>query len=238
MEACNLVSSSSCNLRPRLGRAVSLRASSVRVAASDREALRRVRSDPDPILSAGFASCPWPLKKRSYSVDSIVTEEEKKAEEEKEVFDGGIGKGGKGGNGGSDGGNGQNQNENNKKKIHDRYKQMLKSDPTNPLLLRNYGKFLHEVEDDVEGAEEMYGRALLENPADGEVFMLYGRLLWEKRRDKDRAAVYMDRAVEASPNDSEVLRARALFLWEAGEDEEDEEEGIEVVESHPLIAAF
>ncbi|CAJ2647218.1 unnamed protein product [Trifolium pratense] len=51
-------------------------------------------------------------------------------------------------------------------KIGAYYEEMLKSNPTDALLLRNYGKFLHEVEKNMVRAEEYYGRAILANPED------------------------------------------------------------------------
>lgn len=57
----------------------------------------------------------------------------------------GIGKGrmSGGGRGGNDFGTSGGSAD--RSKIGAYYQEMLKSDPTNPLLLRNYGKFLHEV---------------------------------------------------------------------------------------------
>ncbi|XP_057479066.1 uncharacterized protein LOC130766344 isoform X1 [Actinidia eriantha] len=86
-------------------------------------------------------------------------------------------------------------------KIRVYYEEMLKSNPTNSLLLRNYGKFLHEVERDLVKAKEYYGRAILASPGDGEVLSLYGKLIWETQRDEDRANSYFEQAVRASPND-------------------------------------
>ncbi|KAL7166852.1 hypothetical protein ACSBR2_037510 [Camellia fascicularis] len=104
------------------------------------------------------------------------------------------------------------------------YREMLKSNPTNSLLLRNYGKFLHEVEGDMVKAEEYYGRAILASPGDGEVLCLYGKLIWDTQRDEDRANFYFDQAILASPNDCMVLGLYARFMWEAEEEEEEEEE--------------
>ncbi|XP_004300413.1 PREDICTED: uncharacterized protein LOC101311096 [Fragaria vesca subsp. vesca] len=104
------------------------------------------------------------------------------------------------------------------------YLEMLKSNPSDPLLLRNYGQFLHEVEKDMVRAEEYYSRAILASPGDGEVLSLYGKLIWESQRDKDRAKSYFNRAVSASPDNSMVLGSFASFMWEAEEDEEDDEE--------------
>ncbi|WOL06311.1 hypothetical protein Cni_G15043 [Canna indica] len=146
-----------------------------------------------------------------------------------EYCGGGTGK--KGRKGGGDGGGG---GQNNRRRISDYYQQMLRSDPSNPLLLRNYGRFLHEVEGDAEGAAEYYGRAILENPEDGEVMSLYGKLLWEVHGNGERAEAYFERAVEASPDDCYVLGSYAQFLWDA----EDEEEDRRTEERLPLVEAF
>ncbi|CAA7403863.1 unnamed protein product [Spirodela intermedia] len=102
------------------------------------------------------------------------------------------------------------------------YREMLKADPGNPLLLRNYGIFLHEVEGDAVGAEDCYARAILGDPGDGELLSLYGNLIWEASGDEIRAERYLERAVEASPEDSHVLGAYAHFLWDAEDGEEEE----------------
>ncbi|KAH0642902.1 hypothetical protein KY289_033876 [Solanum tuberosum] len=116
------------------------------------------------------------------------------------------------------------------RKIGAYYKEMLNSDPMNSLLLRNYGKYLHEVERDFVKAEECYGRAILASPGDGEVLSLYGKLVWETQRDENRAKSYFDQAVHASPNDCTVLGSYAHFMWEAeGEEDEDEDEERETV---------
>ncbi|KAJ8773979.1 hypothetical protein K2173_009410 [Erythroxylum novogranatense] len=113
-----------------------------------------------------------------------------------------------------------------KRKLGDYYKQMLKSNPGNSLLLRNYGKYLHEVEGDTEGAEEYYGRAILANPGDGEVLSLYGKLIWDTRGDSERAQAYFGQAMISSPNDCMVLGSYAHFMWEAEAEEEEERRGI------------
>ncbi|ESW30282.1 hypothetical protein PHAVU_002G140000 [Phaseolus vulgaris] len=105
------------------------------------------------------------------------------------------------------------------------YVEMLKSNPTDALLLRNYGKFLHEVEKDTTRAEEYYARAILANPRDGELLSLYGSLIWETQRDEARAKSYFDQAIHADPNDCTVLGSYAHFMWEAEEEEEEEVNG-------------
>ncbi|XP_014520410.1 uncharacterized protein LOC106777346 [Vigna radiata var. radiata] len=127
--------------------------------------------------------------------------------------------------GGSDGGDhgdatvtGGNGGE--RMKIDAYYEEMLKTNPTDALLLRNYGKFLQEVEKDARRAEEYYGRAILANPSDGELLSLYGALIWETQRDEARAKSYFDQAIHAAPNDCTVLGSYAHFMWEAEEEEE------------------
>ncbi|KAI3905056.1 hypothetical protein MKX01_017302, partial [Papaver californicum] len=110
-------------------------------------------------------------------------------------------------------------------KLGDYYLEMLRSNPGDPLLLRNYGKFLYEVERDVSKAEEYYSRAILaSNPSgtDGEVLCLYGKLIWESQKDRSRANSYFERAVQVAPCDCFVMGAYAHFLWEAEEDDEEE----------------
>ncbi|BFG30989.1 hypothetical protein CerSpe_172630 [Prunus speciosa] len=128
------------------------------------------------------------------------------------------------------------------KKIGDYYQEMLKSNPGDPLLLRNYGKFLHEVENDVVGAEECYCRAILASPGDGDLLSLYAKLIWETHRDEERAKSYYEQAVSASPDDCMVLGSYAGFMWEAEEDEEEENEeinpNVQVSAAPALVHAF
>ncbi|GMJ12511.1 hypothetical protein like AT4G17940 [Hibiscus trionum] len=124
-----------------------------------------------------------------------------------------------------------------KSRIGDYYREMLKLNPGDSLLLRNYGKFLHEVEKDMDGAEEYYGRAILASPGDGEVLSLYGKLIWERHRDGSRAKSYFNRAVTASPDDCMVLGSYAHFLWDAEEDDDDDDDE-EVGASRVMAAAL
>ncbi|MBA0737119.1 hypothetical protein Gogos_010595 [Gossypium gossypioides] len=137
------------------------------------------------------------------------------------------------GTGGKIGGDNGDDSYGDKRKMGDYYREMLKQNTGDPLLLRNYGRFLHEVEKDMERAEEYYGRAILASPGDGEVLSLYGNLIWERHRDESRAKSYFDRAVTASPDDCMVLGSYANFLWDA---EEDDEEEVEM--SKAMVAAF
>ncbi|KAG4992208.1 hypothetical protein AAZX31_09G187800 [Glycine max] len=123
-------------------------------------------------------------------------------------------------------------------KIGAYYEEMLRSNPTDALLLRNYGKFLHEVEKDTARAEEYYGRAILANPGDGELLSLYGTLIWETQRDEDRAKSYFDQAIHAAPNDCTVLGSYAHFMWEAEEEEEVVNGGVTEITATEMIAAF
>ncbi|CDP13050.1 unnamed protein product [Coffea canephora] len=154
--------------------------------------------------------------------------------EEVEFPGGGIGKNWNSGGGGRDefgtGGNADLS------KIGAYYEEMIKSNPSNPLLLRNYGKFLHEVEGDLGRAEEYYGRAILASPGDGEVLSLYGNLIWENERDESRAKCYFDQAVQAAPDDCMVLGSYAHFMWEA-EDEDDDDDNDGDIVAAPAAAA-
>ncbi|KAL4570477.1 hypothetical protein LXL04_026132 [Taraxacum kok-saghyz] len=138
---------------------------------------------------------------------------------------------------------GSNNNEQNRNKIGEYYQQMLKSNPSDPLLLRNYGKFLHEVEGDTVKAEEYYGRAILANPGDGELLSLYGKLIWDTENDGERAKSYFDQAISASPDDCMVMGSYAQFMWEAEDDEDEnneEESGSKVLvpATQSMVSAF
>ncbi|KAK7844040.1 hypothetical protein CFP56_011649 [Quercus suber] len=150
---------------------------------------------------------------------------------------GGFGKGRKSG----DGDNGIGNDEE-KRKMAAYYLEMVKSNPGDSLLLRNYAKFLHEVEKDTVRAEEYYGRAILASPGDGELLSLYGRLIWETQRDGDRAKSYFDQAVYASPHDWYGTYSLFFFMWEAEEEEEDENEESKDISgssrSPALVAGF
>ncbi|WOG90090.1 hypothetical protein DCAR_0209331 [Daucus carota subsp. sativus] len=209
--------------------------------------IRRVSSESDLKLSGTFAKL---TRERSQSFPAIIPEEdyfsdvggggaltltengfnhENYTAVDDFAFSGdGIGKGRV--SGGSRGGNGfgSGGGSSDRKDVGAYYQEMLKSDPMNSLLLRNYGKFLHEVEGDSVKAEECYGRAILASPGDGEVLSLYGKLIWDTQRDGERAKSYFDQAVNASPDDSLVMGSYAQFMWEAEDDEEDAGEEIEM----------
>ncbi|CAL1373382.1 unnamed protein product [Linum trigynum] len=137
-------------------------------------------------------------------------------------LDGGNCNGGNNNGGGFGGrGEGNGGDNDNKRRMAEYYEQIIRSNPHDALLLRNYGKFLYEVEGDVKRAEEYYGRALLESPGDGEVLSLYARLIWENYKDQQRAFTYFHQAASASPNDCMVLGSYAHFMW-VSEDEEAE----------------
>jgi hypothetical protein len=101
---------------------------------------------------------------------------------------GGAGRGGSGGQGSGCG-------------MGEYYRRVLLLDPENPLLLRNYGRYLHEVEGDLAGAEGCYARALLACPGDADLLSLYGRVIWEASQENERAEAYFERAVQAAPDD-------------------------------------
>ncbi|PIA58580.1 hypothetical protein AQUCO_00500484v1 [Aquilegia coerulea] len=183
------------------------------------------------------------LKKKGVNLDSYdrmsgIWRERNVVKEEIEYCGGGLGKGRNigGGNGGNRGGNGDISSGGNadQSNMSDYYQKLLKSDPGNPLVLRNYGKFLHEMKGDVVKAEECYSRAILASPGDGELLSLYGKLIWDSSKDGVRAQSYFDQAVQAAPDDCYVMGSYANFLWNSEEDdEEDEERSDQVIRSTP-----
>ncbi|KAG2315328.1 hypothetical protein Bca52824_018450 [Brassica carinata] len=206
------------------------------------DGMRRVSSESDVIRSErmlkSVASKPSPAKipeedddfRFSEAWGSLIWKESGAPAEEQGVSGGGGGSGYSGGKG--EGGGGYED----RSKIGDYYREMLKSDPSNSLLLLNYGKFLYEVEKDAERAVEYYGRAILENPGDGEALSMYGKLIWETKRDEKRARGYFDQAVSASPDDCMVMGSYAHFMWEAEDEDGDEEEDL-MVASPALVSA-
>ncbi|KAH0433809.1 hypothetical protein IEQ34_026940 [Dendrobium chrysotoxum] len=196
--------------------------------------LRRVRSDTDLIgstpLSPRGARSSTPATLAEVEEANLVAGGWNRIEVvEEELLGGGKGNGKK-----SAGGSGSRGRDNGDQDIGSYYQERLRADSGNPLLLTNYGRFLHEVEEDFKKAEEYYSRAILVSPDDGEVISLYGRLLWESQRDCKRAEAYYGRAVAASPDDCYVLGSYAHFLW----DTEDEEEEGRVALSSPLVEAL
>ncbi|KAL0918182.1 hypothetical protein M5K25_010176 [Dendrobium thyrsiflorum] len=204
--------------------------------------IRRVRSDTDLLRSAPFRSRwspPMRFSEEKEKANLVMSMSPAIAEEAEDLLysGGGMGNGRKMG-GGSGGKRGGEANREEDSRIGTYYQEMLKTDPGNPLLLRNYGRFLHEVEGDLERAEEYYGRAILASPNDGELLSLYGRLVWESQRDSNRAESYHERAVEASPDNCYVMGSYAHFLWDAEEEEEEDEEEGRVASSSPFVEAF
>ncbi|RZC94011.1 hypothetical protein C5167_016709 [Papaver somniferum] len=104
--------------------------------------------------------------------------------------------------------------------IQQYYENILKDNPYNPMILRNYAQYMYKIRGDHKKAEELYSRALLVEPNDGDILSEFARLRWEVYSEKEAASNYFARAVHASPQNSDVLAAYASFLWEAEEGEE------------------
>lgn len=100
---------------------------------------------------------------------------------------------------------------------------LAKNGHGNPLLLRNFAQFLHEVQGDCIRAKEYYQRAILADPGDGELHSQYAKLLWDVFGDKEGAESHLQRALQAAPDDCHVLGSYASFLWDT--EEVDDEEG-------------
>ncbi|XP_021738596.1 uncharacterized protein LOC110705068 [Chenopodium quinoa] len=81
------------------------------------------------------------------------------------------------------------------------YKNMIKDNPGNGLLLGNYARFLKEVKGDLAKAEEYCKRAILAKAEDGNVLSLYGELIWQISQDVTQAETYFHQAVLSYPND-------------------------------------
>eukprot|EP00850_Spirogloea_muscicola_P008036 SM000042S15303 [mRNA] locus=s42:256902:258699:+ [translate_table: standard] len=105
------------------------------------------------------------------------------------------------------------------------YRQALRADPGNPLLLRNYARFLFEIQQDYVRAEEYYERAILANPGDGEILAQYAKLVWDAHHDMERASSYFEHAIRAAPEDCYVLAAHASFLWNSENGDESQAAG-------------
>ncbi|KAG0550089.1 hypothetical protein BDA96_01G309800 [Sorghum bicolor] len=179
--------------------------------------LRRTRSDAELAYVARSAAA---VVLRHAPIPAILEADEEERDSKAPAGVDGAGRngGGRGGGGGGGGGQGQGSGCD----MGEYYRRVLRVDPGNPLLLRNYGKYLHEVERDLSGAEGCYARALLACPGDADLLSLYGRVIWEARQEKDRAADYFERAVQAAPDDCYVLGSYASFLWDAEDDDEEE----------------
>ncbi|KAL6008381.1 hypothetical protein ACLOJK_033890 [Asimina triloba] len=205
-----------CSVRPRSLYRSSSTSLPAKIAEEEKQGRRGECDGCSVLKQKGFELGIWEMLPENEMV-----------EEELEFSGGGMGKGTKvGGGRGRDGsGNGDREG------IGAYYEEMLKANPGNPLLLRNYGKFLHEVERDFARAEEYYGRAILASPGDGEVLSLYGKLIWETKKDQSRAEGYFDQAVRACPDDCYVLGSYAHFLWGA-EEEEEAGSSLPLVEAH------
>lgn len=115
-----------------------------------RNPIRRVRSDTDLVRSAPFRSR-WspPVRfegEKGEKANLVMSMSPAITEEGEElVYSGGeMGNGRKMG-GGSGGERGGEANRGGDPGIGSYYQEMLKADPGNPLLLRNYGRFLHQV---------------------------------------------------------------------------------------------
>ncbi|KAJ6816517.1 uncharacterized protein M6B38_414445 [Iris pallida] len=122
-----------------------------------------------------------------------------------------------GGGGGSDGGFSDSN-----KSFDAYYRETIRANPSDPLLLGNYSKYLKEVQGDLDKAEEYCERAILANEEedDGGVLSMYAEIIWERRKDAEKAEAFFVRAVQAAPEDCYVAASYSRFLWDAEEEEE------------------
>ncbi|XP_051119685.1 uncharacterized protein LOC127243622 isoform X2 [Andrographis paniculata] len=164
-----------------------------------RRSIRRTSSEPDLIHTSARRSSIGgaTLGSRSFTVPRVIEDED---EDAAAAAAGGTNnnnnhrqqgnRSGGGGGGGDD-----------RRSLGEYYRKMVRADPTNCLLLRNYGQYLEEVEKDAAMAAEFYERAILSGPPDGDLLCLYAKLTWQTLRDRTRASFYFNQALQASPND-------------------------------------
>ncbi|KAF5738464.1 hypothetical protein HS088_TW13G01363 [Tripterygium wilfordii] len=99
------------------------------------------------------------------------------------------------------------------------YQMSVAEEPNNPLLLTNYGQFLHLVAHDHDRAEECFKRAILLEPPDADALSLYADFLWVVRKDLCAAEERYQQAIEADPNSPHYISKYAYFLWGTGNKE-------------------
>jgi len=94
------------------------------------------------------------------------------------------------------------------------YRRQLAAAPADPLIVRNYARFLAESAGDYDAAEPLLERACALNPDDGEFLAFAARAVWEARRDGAKASALFAAALAAAPADCFVLAAYTAFLWQ------------------------
>lgn len=94
------------------------------------------------------------------------------------------------------------------------YRRQLAAAPRDPLLVRNYARFLAETARDFDAAEPILELACALNGEDGEFLAFAARAVWESRRDGAKASALFAAALAAAPSDCFVLAAYTAFLWQ------------------------
>mgnify|MGYP000711934082 CR=1 FL=1 len=92
------------------------------------------------------------------------------------------------------------------------YKRVLEVDPDHISALRVYGRLLHQVKKDIDGAEEAYINVLKLEPYDLSTLNRYGVLLHQDREDYDRAEECFKKVLSVDPNHFRTLGNYAVFL--------------------------
>ncbi|WRX12533.1 hypothetical protein QQP08_005020 [Theobroma cacao] len=96
------------------------------------------------------------------------------------------------------------------------YQMCIAEEPTNPLLVVNYARFLYLVAHDHDRAEEWFKRAIQIEPPDAEALGQYADFLWKVRNDHWEAEERYLQAVAADPENPHYASKYADFLWSTG----------------------
>ncbi|EYU41270.1 hypothetical protein ABFS82_06G136200 [Erythranthe guttata] len=99
------------------------------------------------------------------------------------------------------------------------YQMNLSLQPDHPLLLCNYGQFLHRVAHDHDRAEECFKRAVQLSPGDAECLSRYADFLWIVRGEDTIAEEMFLEAMAIEQHNSYYYAMYARFLWRTGGDE-------------------
>lgn len=109
-----------------------------------------------------------------------------------------------------------------RRKIGEYYLEMLKLNPGDPLLLRNYGKYLHEVSARFSLSIDLSFPFPIESELQfmdhGWMMVVWSNYVDQVERDFARAEEYYGRAILASPGDGEVLSLYGKLIWETQRD--------------------
>jgi hypothetical protein len=97
------------------------------------------------------------------------------------------------------------------------YQHALSKDPSNSLLLANYGQFLYVVRHDHDRAEGYFHQAMQADPLDSAILGRFASFLWLGRGNRWAAERAYKAAMAADPDSSFPASNYAHFLWHVGD---------------------